>query len=118
MPRGGKRAGAGRPKGSRSAANKEQIANISELARMHTSVALSALVHVASKGESESARVSAASALLDRAWGKPQQALELTGKDGGPIQTVDATKLSDAALLELHQAMTSDQEDDGAASVH
>ncbi|MDR3087790.1 MAG: hypothetical protein LBU45_07560 [Azoarcus sp.] len=37
-------------------------------------------------GRSELARVSAANALLDRAYGRPQQALELTGKDGGPVE--------------------------------
>jgi hypothetical protein len=34
------------------------------------------------------ARVSAANALLDRGHGKPRQALEHGGTDGGPIQIV------------------------------
>jgi len=85
MARGGKRAGAGRPKGSRSAATKEQIASISDMAKMHSEDALHALVHVATQGESEAARVSAASAILDRGFGKPQAAVELTGAEGGPV---------------------------------
>jgi hypothetical protein len=30
--------------------------------------------------------VSAATALLDRGYGKPRQSLEHTGKDGGPVE--------------------------------
>jgi len=82
MPRGGKREGAGRPKGSRSAATSEQIATISELARMHADMAVTALAQIAQSGESEAARVSAANALLDRAFGKPQQAMDHTSSDG------------------------------------
>jgi hypothetical protein len=37
------------------------------------------------------ARLAAATALLDRCFGKPKQAVELTGEDGGPIQ-VEAVK--------------------------
>jgi Family of unknown function (DUF5681) len=44
---------------------------IQELARAHTQEALNALVEIATKGRSESARVSAAVAILDRGWGRP-----------------------------------------------
>jgi hypothetical protein len=44
---------------------------IQELARTHTPEALSALVEIATKGRSESARVAAAVAILDRGWGRP-----------------------------------------------
>lgn len=44
-----------------------------EMARTHTEVALNALVKVVTEAESESSRVAAASALLDRGWGKPTQ---------------------------------------------
>lgn len=71
--RGGKREGAGRPKGAVSRATAEHKATLEELARTHTETALNALVSVASKGESEQARVSAASALLDRGYGRPKQ---------------------------------------------
>lgn len=74
---GGKRKGAGRPAGSRSRATFNQKATLSELARDHTDVALSALVDIAMNGESESARVSAATALLDRGYGRPRQAVEM-----------------------------------------
>jgi len=44
---------------------------IRELARKHTDLALRTLVEIAERGENESARVTAANALLDRGWGKP-----------------------------------------------
>lgn len=80
--RGGKRAGAGRPKGAKDRLTREAGATLSELARQHTESALNALVYIATQGESETARVSAANALLDRGYGKAPQQLEHTGKDG------------------------------------
>lgn len=95
--RGGYRPGSGRKVGSKVRATIENRATIEELARRHTEVALSALVKVASTSESDSARVSAASVLLDRGYGKPRQVAEIGGKDGGPIHvTISA---ADAALL-------------------
>lgn len=55
---------------------------IKELAKQKTELALNTLAHICGKGESESARVSAAVALLDRGWGKPAQAVDLTNSDG------------------------------------
>ena len=92
MARGGKREGAGRPKGSRNAATKDQIADLASAARGASHEALAALISIAKGGQSEAARVSAATAILDRGFGKPVQAMEHTGKDGGPIQTEDITK--------------------------
>src|SRR5215207_4338328 len=58
------------------------IADIRDLARQHTTTALQALVQIAENGEHEAARVSAASAILDRAWGKPTTVL--AGDDSMP----------------------------------
>lgn len=70
---------------------KEDV-TLKELARAHTEAALETLVGIMrSKKAAASARVSAACALLDRGYGKPVQSTELTGKDGGPIQTGDVT---------------------------
>ncbi len=46
-------------------------------ARQYTMQALEVLAHVAEHGESESARVSAACALLDRGHGRPTQAVHV-----------------------------------------
>ena len=72
MALGGRRPGAGRPRGSKNKANKE----LRDLARTYTNDALETLAQIAQKGESESARVQAASALLDRAWDKPRATVE------------------------------------------
>ena len=68
---GGKREGAGRPTGSKNRSTPDQSERISELAKTHCELALQVLVDVALKGKTDSARVSAANALLDRAFGRP-----------------------------------------------
>jgi hypothetical protein len=60
------------------------IEDIRDLAREHTQTAINALVRIAESGKQESARVAAASALLDRGWGKPTQPLS-GDKDAPPI---------------------------------
>lgn len=76
MARGGKRPCAGRPKGALNRATIENKANIEQLARAHTEAALNTLVEIATKGTTESSRVSAATAILDRGYGKPRQSVE------------------------------------------
>jgi len=61
--------------------------DIRSLARAHTTSALRTLAVIASQGQSESARVAAATALLDRGWGKAPQAH--TGENGeGDIRVI------------------------------
>ena len=69
--RGGKREGTGRPNGAKNIATADLKRSLSELAREYTDDALSALFEVARYGRSERARVAAAIAILDRAYGKP-----------------------------------------------
>jgi phage gp46-like protein len=85
MARGGKRDGAGRPQG---AVNKA-TASIREAAQEYSAQALQVLVNVATSGESEAARVSAANAILDRAHGKPSQAVELDGTLKATIEAIE-----------------------------
>lgn len=99
--RGGKREGAGRPTGARSRATEAHKASLSELARRHTGDALKALVDIARKGESESARVAAANSLLDRAYGKAKQSHEHSGPGGAPISTIDLSNVSSDDLTRL-----------------
>lgn len=75
MAKGGKRAGAGRPKGAVAKAT----ADIREAAQQYSEQALQVLVNVATAGESEAARVAAANAILDRAHGKPKQSVDVEG---------------------------------------
>ena len=60
----------GRPKG---------LSEVIALAREHTELAITTLVDIAQQTKAApAARVAAASALLDRGWGKPAQATEAT----------------------------------------
>lgn len=52
----------GRPRGD---------GEVRDLARQQTATALRTLIEIAEQGQNESARVAAASAILDRGWGKP-----------------------------------------------
>lgn len=99
--RGGKRPGAGRPKGARSRATTHQKQSLSDLAKQHTETALNALVNIATSSESDAARVSAATALLDRAYGKPRQSVNHSGAVG----SYDLSKLSDDELDRLEQIL-------------
>jgi hypothetical protein len=90
MARGGKREGAGRKKGSndrrpRSSpviiAPAQEKRELREAARQFTDDALNTLARICNEGQSEAARVSAASALLDRGYGKPTQQLETGSAD-------------------------------------
>jgi len=71
---GGHRRGAGRPAGSPNRATVDQKARLYELARQHAGTAIEALAQVAESGQTESARIAAACAILDRGYGKPREA--------------------------------------------
>ena len=77
MARGGSRPGAGRKKGKVSEAKRE----LAEMAKEHAEDALLTLVEISKGNTAASARVSAATAILDRAYGKPTQALEHSTPD-------------------------------------
>lgn len=72
----------GRQKGTPNKATAE----IKALAGKHTLTVVNELARLATKAESEAARVAAIKELLDRAYGKPAQAL--TGEDGGAIEVI------------------------------
>jgi hypothetical protein len=71
--KGGARPGSGRPAGARNKVTLE----LQAAAQVYTGEALETLHRICINGESESARVSAACALLDRAHGKPKQQQEI-----------------------------------------
>jgi hypothetical protein len=55
----------------------KEIAEVKELARQHVPAAIEALASITNNPKaSDAARVSAACALLDRAYGKPQQHID------------------------------------------
>lgn len=93
--RGGKRDGAGRPIGARSKVGQD----VRAAAQVFTRSAIATLGSVMrDKTQPAAARVAAANAILDRAHGKPKQAMEHSGPNGGPIRHVDLGNLSDEQL--------------------
>lgn len=74
MSSGGIREGAGRPPGSPNRATVDMKARMYQLAREYTLTAFETLLDVAENGKSDSARITAATAILDRGYGKPRQA--------------------------------------------
>lgn len=86
---GGPRPGAGRKPGK---VSKAKI-DIAERAKRYGEAALLTLAEIMTDADApHSARVSAANALLDRGFGKPMQAVEMTGKDGGPMEITGITR--------------------------
>ena len=68
----------GRPKG---------YAEFTAAAREEGPASLAALVQLRDTSSVDAVRVSACREILDRGYGKPAQAVQLTGADGGPVQT-------------------------------
>lgn len=82
MARGGKREGAGRPKG---ALNKATV-DVREAAQAFTVDAIDTLARIMKADEQPAAaRVAAANSLLDRGHGKSTQPIEASGPDGGAM---------------------------------
>ena len=77
MPRGGKRPGAGRKAGSPNKVLHERRIEIKALAREHTTEAIAELARLATKADSEAARVAAIKELLDRGYGRSTQAMQV-----------------------------------------
>ncbi len=90
------------------------IAEVRALARAHTETAIEALVEIVGNAKAPpAARVSAANALLDRGYGRPESRIDATIES--PTQQFDLTKLSDerfALLSEILEETRVDGEPD------
>jgi hypothetical protein len=65
------------------------------LARSHAPAAIATLAEIACKGKSESVRVTAAVALLDRAYGRPAQSVEMDLKLTKNLETMTLQELQE-----------------------
>ena len=74
---GGIRVGSGRPAGALNKATSGLKSNLSALAREHTQNALDTLVEIMQSSQSDSARIAAANAILDRGYGRPTKTTSL-----------------------------------------
>jgi hypothetical protein len=81
----------------------KSVANLTLEARKHSFMAIAALAAIARKGKSETARIAAAVALLDRGYGRPQQSVEMNFVASMVEKRV--SELSDDELLVLEQRM-------------
>lgn len=85
MSHGGKRPGAGRPKGGINKVTQD----VREMAQQYGPSALATLAEImSSEGAPESARVAASRELLDRAYGKSAQSIQHSGKVDQPLVIV------------------------------
>lgn len=80
-------------------------ADIRSLARSHTATAVRTLAGIMKERRAPAAaRVSAAIAVLDRGWGKPQQAIEMDWRQKSPDQMTDEELI---ALIREMESLTS-----------
>ena len=61
------------------------LGEIQELARQHAPSAIAELARLALKAKSETARIAAIRELLDRGYGRPRQAMEVSAPAGDPL---------------------------------
>lgn len=62
------------------------LVDVLNLARAHTEPAIATLATImVDATQPAPARVAAATAVLDRGWGRPAQSVALTAPDGGPL---------------------------------
>ena len=104
--RGGKREGAGRKPGSRNKITLE----LQTAAKEHAPDALATLVRLAKEAESEAVQCTAAQAILDRAFGRPRQAVDVN-PEGLAITTLTVSSVRDsiaAKLARLHASRESE----------
>lgn len=90
MAHGGSREGAGRKPGVPNKVKRE----IAEAAQEYSDKALEVLADVMLNSDNAGSRVAAANAILDRAHGKPAQAVKVAGDQDAPIQQVIRWALS------------------------
>jgi hypothetical protein len=62
------------------------LGEVQELARQHAPSAIVELARLALKAKSETARIAAIRELLDRGYGRPRQAVEVSAPAGDPLQ--------------------------------
>ena len=88
------------------------MSKVRELARAHTEAAITKLVQIMEKGESEQAQLGAANSLLDRGWGKPTQ--PIAGVDEGPLE-VELTDVRERLAAKISRLKRDPEEDQAKA---
>src|SRR5262249_39682321 len=81
------------------------LAEVKQLARQHTALAIQKIAHIAEQRHSEMAQIAAANALLDRGWGRPTQ--PVSGDDEMPPVGISGTAVATLTPEERAQLVAS-----------
>lgn len=76
----------GRPKGSVTLTVAEDRFELAKEARKHMVECVQIAINIARSSNSDSAKMAAINFITDRGYGRPSQAIEVTGKDGNPLE--------------------------------
>ncbi|HKT89503.1 MAG TPA: hypothetical protein VJQ59_13755 [Candidatus Sulfotelmatobacter sp.] len=87
MTRGGKREGSGRKPGSLSKRTPEEL-NLIAACKEKTPAALAVIESIMLGGDNERNRLAAAQAIIERAYGKPKETVEMDAQLSGRIETI------------------------------
>jgi hypothetical protein len=90
----------------------KSIASLQLAARQHMYTALKVLIEVAKGGRSEASRVAAATALLDRGYGRPTQSLEMTLDRALIDKKISELTPAELEIFEARLAAIGDGQDD------
>jgi hypothetical protein len=83
---GGKAASSPKGKSGNPGGRPKVLGEVQELARQYAPSAIVELARLSQKAKSETARIAAIRELLDRGYGRPRQAMEVTAPAGDPLQ--------------------------------
>jgi len=92
---------AGRPPGRSNVATTQMRRTLGELAREHTAEALETVLAVMRTGETDAIRLAAAVHVLDRGFGRPQAAVEVTSANPNLMTLTEAQDRTQRAILAI-----------------
>jgi hypothetical protein len=72
-----------------------EIGDVRELARSHTAESVETLATIMRSGKSEVARITAATSLLDRGWGRPAQVLDVSHREAADVAELSYEELTE-----------------------
>lgn len=112
MASGGKREGAGRPKGQRN----KLTADVKVIAQSYGEEAIDLLAEIMRDQKApHAARVAATKEILDRGYGKAHQSLDHTSSDGSMTPAKAAREMSDEELMAIAHGNHTARSRQGAA---
>jgi len=78
-----------------------------DLAKGYSRDALKVVIDIMQDNKaSQKDRLRASDMIMDRAWGKAMQGMEVSGPEGKPIETHSLTALTDSELITLEQILS------------